>query len=98
MRSPNMFSTLLRSSAFDARHCFSREVMRADEQRIRLQQLGGGWLVVRIIQTHHGVSQEGGNLPARVFELPRGGCRFQSLGQIGFYLRVRVAVVVASCR
>ena len=52
-----------------ATYRFSGKVVGPDEEWVVVQSLGTRRLIIRIIQTHKGVSQEGSELTASLFEL-----------------------------
>src|SRR5437016_14552207 len=72
--------------------------MRADKQRIVVQKLSAGGLIIGIVQTHQGIPQEGSELAASLFQFGARTWRLDHFRQIGPHLEFGVTVVVKSCR
>ena len=75
--------------------CFSGEIVGADEERIVVQRLRAGRLVVGIVQTDESISQKRRELTARLVNLSaRSRRRLENFWQVGSHLHVGVMVVV----
>ena len=55
-----------------------------------MQYLGAGWLIIRIIQPHQRVAQEGRKARARRLQLRRRSGRLDDFGEIGAHLQLCV--------
>ena len=78
-----------------AHDCFCSKFVGAHEERIVMQSLGAGWLIIGIIQTHKSVSQERSELPASPFELGvRSRAGPEHLCQVGPHLHIGVLGVI----
>src|SRR5579864_1437002 len=77
--------------------CFASKVVRADEQRIIVERLRARRLVVGIVQPHESVSEEGGKLTARFFNLGAWSRRrLQDSLQVASHLHFGMMVVINS--
>jgi hypothetical protein len=66
------------------------EVVRANEERIVVEDLRSGRFVVGVVETDEGVAEEGRELAPGGFELGFvSGC-FDDLGEVGLYLQLGV--------
>src|SRR3984893_2162910 len=70
------------------------KIMRANEKRIMVENLGAGRLVIGVIEAYEGVSQKGSELAAGLSELFGRTWRLNYLRQVGAHLEFRVTVIV----
>src|SRR5260370_12737820 len=72
----------------------SRKIMGANKERIVVEHLRPRRFVIGVVQPHQGVSQEGSELAAGIFQLGASSPRLQDLRQVGLHLQLCVTVVV----
>src|SRR6202035_1431100 len=74
----------------------SREIVIADEERVIVEHLSAGGLVVGVIQADQGVAQEWRELAARVGDLLRRLWRLDDLHEGAAGLQFGLAIIVES--
>src|SRR5229473_8202298 len=83
--------------SFQTDDSVSRKIMRANEKRIMVENLGAGRLIVGIIEAHEGVSQKRSELAAGFRQLFGRTRRLNYLRQVRAHLQFRMTVIVNSC-
>src|ERR1700730_15064665 len=79
---------------FSAHGHVSGEIMEADEEGIIVESLSRRRLVVGVIESYQGISQERSELPASLRSLVVRARRFDDFRQIGAHLERSVAVII----
>src|SRR5207247_3163638 len=82
--------------SFQADDAFSRKIMRANEKRIMVENLGAGRFIVGVIEPYECVSQKGSELAAGFHQLLGRTRRLNYLRQARVHLQFRVTVIVNS--
>src|ERR1700683_5419573 len=84
---------------FYATERFCRKVVGADKERIIMQSLGAGRLIIGVVQTNQSVPQERSELTASLFQLcGRRRGRLEHFRNVGSHLHFGVMVVIDSGR
>src|SRR6266852_9206497 len=82
--------------SFETTDSFSRKIVRANEERIMVENLGAGRLIVRVIEAYEGVSQKGSELAAGLRQLFGRTRRLNYLRQVRAHQQFRMTVIVNS--
>src|SRR5690242_2505758 len=74
------------------------EIVITNKERIVVEHLSAGWLVVGVIQAHQSVSQEGSKLSASFSRLLRCARGLNDLNEGSAGLQLGIAIVVETAR